>query len=168
MIQKTQEKIFILSRKYGRKFGLDLPYFVKNGFWVILRQGVGAITGLALSVAFARLATQEVFGQYQFILSILSIVSILSIPGLNTSIIRSAARGCDGDYKEVVRVSFIWSLLGVPALLIIGGYYYIYQSHPLGIALMISSIFFRFFTLPIPGITFCREKAGSMFQQNTA
>lgn len=159
MIYKAKEKVFSLSQNWGKKIGLDLPYFVKNGFWVVLRQGIGLISGLALSVAFARLSTQDVFGQYQFILSILSIVSILSIPGLNTSIIKSAARGYDGDYKKVVRVSFIWSLLGVPALLIVGGYYYIYQSHLLGIALMISSIFFPFFYAPNTWDSFLQGKS---------
>jgi len=55
MIKTIQNKILILSKKYGQKVGLDLPYFVKNGFRVAFRQGVGIITGLALSIAFARI-----------------------------------------------------------------------------------------------------------------
>ncbi len=159
MIKRTQEKIYQISKKWGNKIGLDLPYFVKNGFWVVFRQGIGTVGGLALSVSFARLATQEVFGQYQFILSILSIVSILSIPGLNTSIIQSAAKGYDGDYKKVVRASFLWSLLGVPILLIVGMYYYAFQNHSLGIAFMLSSIFFPFFYAPNTWDSFLQGKS---------
>lgn len=158
MIKEQQEKIYRFSKRWGDKLGLDLPYFVKNGFWVVLQQGVGTLSGVALYVVFARLSTQEVFGQYQFILSIFSVVSILSIPGLNTSIIRSVARGYDGDYKKVVKVSFFWSLLGVPALLIVGAYYYWFQSHPLGIALMLSSVFFPFFYAPNTWDSFLRGK----------
>jgi len=159
MIKTIQNKIFILSKKYSQKVGLDLPYFIKNGFWVTFRQGVGIISGLALSIVFARFASQEVFGQYQFILSILSIVSILSIPGLNTSIIQSVTSGHDGDYKKVVKTSFLWSLLGVPILLIIGGYYYVCQSHSLGIVLMISSVFFPFFYAPNTWDSFLQGKS---------
>ncbi|MFA7209288.1 MAG: oligosaccharide flippase family protein [Parcubacteria group bacterium] len=148
MIKKLKNKVYTLSKEWGSRIGLDLPYFVKNGFWVAIRQGIGMVSGLALSIAFARLATQEVFGQYQFILSVLSIVSILSIPGLNTSITQSVARGYDGDYERVVKTSFLWSLLGIPTLLIIGGYYYVFQNHSLGIAFMIASIFFPFFYAP--------------------
>lgn len=148
MFQKLEGKIHALLEKHSERAGLDLPYFVKNGFWVVLRQAISTLCGLVLSVAFARLATQEVFGQYQFILSILSIVSILSIPGLNTSVVRSAAGGYDGDYKNAVRKSFLWSLLGIPAILVIGGYYYAYQNQALGMAFMVSSIFFPFFYAP--------------------
>ena len=159
MFHALENKIYIISKKYGQKLGLDLPYFVKNGFWVFLRQGIGAVCGLALSIAFARLAAQEVFGQYQFILSVLSIVSIFSVPGLNTSLTRSVARGFDGDYKKVVRISFLWSLLGIPALFLLGGYYYLYQNHSLGIALMFSSVFFPFFYAPNTWDAFLQGKS---------
>ncbi len=159
MFKNIEGKIYKGSKILGNKIGLDLPYFIKNGFWVMMRQVVGSIGGLLLSVVFARLATQEVFGQYQFVLSILSIVSILSIPGLNTALVRSVARGYDGDYRKVVRISFLWSLLGIPVLLGVGGYYYLYQSHPLGIALMISSIFFPFFYAPNTWDSFLQGKS---------
>jgi O-antigen/teichoic acid export membrane protein len=110
-------------------------------------------------MAFARLATQEVFGQYQFVLSLLSITSLLSIPGLNTAITQSVSRGFDGDYKKAVKISFLWSLLGIPALLFMGGYYYIFQSHSLGLSLMIASVFFPFFYAPNTWDAFLQGKS---------
>lgn len=145
MISSLQDRLYIISKKYGSKFNLDLAYFIKNGFWVTIRQIISACAGLAMAIVFTRLSTQEVFGQYQFILSLLAIISIISIPGLNTSLIQSVSRGYDGDYKETVRISFYWSLFGVPMFIILGIYYYFYQSQVLGISLMISSLFFPFF-----------------------
>ena len=159
VVSRIENRIYKLAKDVGGKVGLDLPYFVKNGSWVVLRQAVVAIGGLLLSVAFARMATQEVFGQYQLVLSILAMVSILSISGLNTSLIRSVARGYDGDYKKVVKISFLWSLLGIPTLLGIGGYYYLYQDQSLGIALMISSMFFPFFYAPNTWDSFLQGKS---------
>lgn len=153
------DRIYSVSKRMGVELGLDMPYFIKNGFWVAFRQGVGVLTGLAISAAFARLASQEVFGQYQLVLSILSVVSILSIPGLNTAITQSVARGYDGDYKRAVKTSFLWSLLGTPVLLILGGYYYAYQSYPLGIALMVSSVFFPFLYAPNTWDAFLQGKS---------
>ena len=132
----------------SKKMEINLEYYLKNSFWMGLRQVIEIIAGLGLFVAFARLATQEVFGQYQFILAILSTISIFSIPGLNASIIQSAARRYEGSYKKAIKISFLWSLLGIPTLLIIGGYYYIYQSHILGSALMLASVFFPFLYAP--------------------
>lgn len=103
---------------------------------------------LAIYVFFARFSSPEVFGQYQLIISIISIIYIFSVPGLNTSLLRSVSRGYDGDYRDAVRKSFLGSLLGVPALLLVGAYYYIFQNHALGFSLMIASIFFPFFYAP--------------------
>lgn len=139
--------------------GLDLPYFLKNGFWVTIRQVTTVVMGLLLSTVFARLASKEIFGQYQFVLSILSVVSILSVPGFNTSITRAVARGYDGDYRKVVQVSFFWSLIGVPTLLAIGGYYYAIGNHSLGIALMVAAIFFPFIYAPNTWDSFLQGKS---------
>lgn len=134
--------------EYGQKYEIDLAYAIKNEFWVYLRQGVLLTTGLAASVAFARLAPKEVYGQYGFLLAILAIASLLSIPGLNTAVLRSVARGCEGNYKTAVKTSFLWSLLGIPALLGVGAYYYFYSTRILGVCLMMSSIFFPFIYAP--------------------
>jgi O-antigen/teichoic acid export membrane protein len=145
MFKKLQNKLYILSKKYSKKFGFDFTYFLKNGFWMTFRQIIGMMTGLLLSVAFARLLSKDTFGQYQFVISIMSMISIISITGLNTSIIQSVARGYDGSYIKAVKIRFLWSLVGIPALLIVGGYYYVYESQTLGLALLVSGIFFPFF-----------------------
>jgi len=147
MIQGIKCKIFEISQKWGKKIGLDLSYFVKNGFWMFLKQIVVMISGMAVSIIFARIASKEIYGNYQFFVSIFSVVSIISIPGLNNSVVRSVSRGNDGDYSVVVKESFFWSLIGVPILLILGAYYF-HISKSLGLSLMVSSIFFPFFYAP--------------------
>jgi len=144
MFQLAKTKV----NEYGKRYQLDLAYIIKNEFWVYLRLGISLIVGLAVWVAFARLASKEVFGQYNFILAILGIVSIASIPGLTNAIIRSVARGYDGNYKQAVKTKFLWSLLGIPALLGVGAYYYYYNTQIIGICLMMSSIFLPFLWAP--------------------
>ena len=142
------EQAKIKLNEYGKKYQIDIVYIIKNGFWVYLRQAVALIAGVAVSVAFARLASKEVFGQYNFILAILAVISLLSMPGLNTAVLISSAKSYDGSYKKAVKTSFLWSLLGIPTLLCIGGYYYYYNTQIIGICLMISSIFFPFLNAP--------------------
>lgn len=143
----------------SNKTGFDIRYYIKNGFWVGVRQLVGFVTSLVFSVAFARLASSEVFGNYQFIASIVAAFAILSIPGLNSSIIQSTARGFDGSYKKSVRISFLWSLVGIPALLILGIFYYYYRDHSVGLALLISAVFFPFLYAPNTWDAFFQGKA---------
>lgn len=147
MIAKSKNRIYELAEKYGNVVGLDLTYFVKNGFWVLLRQAVASLCGLSLSVVFARIASKEILGQYQLALSIISVVSIFSIPGLNIAVMRSIARGNDGDYGKAVKLSFLWSLLGVPALFLVGAYYFS-QNQTLSASLMLGSVFFPFLYSP--------------------
>lgn len=133
---------------YGHKLQIDLVYLVKNEFWVHSRQALTLITGLAVSVAFARLASKETYGQYNLILAILALFSLFSLPGLNTAVMQSVARGYEGSYKPAVKKSFLWSLLGVPIILGTGVYYYYYNNQIIGICLMMSSIFFPFLNAP--------------------
>jgi len=134
--------------EYGKKYQIDLAYAIKSEFWVYLRQGILLITGLATLMAFARLAPKELYGHYNFLLAILAIASIVSVPGLKSAVLRSVARGNEGSYKAAVKTSFLWSLLGIPALLSIGTYYYYYNTQIIGICLMMSSIFFPFIYAP--------------------
>jgi len=134
--------------EYGRRYQIDLAYAIKNEFWVYLKLGISLIIGLAVLATFTRLAPKEVFGQYNFILAILAIASLVSIPGLNNAVLRSTARGNEGNYEQAVKTRFLWSLLGIPVLLGVGAYYYYYNTQIIGICLMMSSIFFPLIYAP--------------------
>ena len=134
--------------EWGKRYQVDLAYIIKNEFWVYLGQGIGLIAGLATLVAFARLAPKEVYGQYNFVLAILAIVTLVSIPGLNSAVSRSTARGNEGNYKAAVKTRFLWSLLGIPALLAVGAYYYYYETPIIGICFMTAGIFFPLIHAP--------------------
>lgn len=144
MFEQTKAKV----NEYSKRYQIDLAYAIKNEFWVYLRLGISLLIGLAVSVTFARLVPKEVYGQYNFILAILAIASLLSIPGLASAVARSTARGYEGNYKQAVKTRFLWSLLGIPALLGVGAYYYYYNTQIIGIGLMMSSIFLPFIYAP--------------------
>lgn len=102
----------------GRRVGLDLSYLFANGFWVILRYGITALLGLALTIGFAHLASKELYGQYQFVLSIISLFSVLSLPGFNTAALKAVSLGYGAkSIQKVVRLSFLSSLFAAPLLI---------------------------------------------------
>lgn len=148
MVKSIKNKIYTLSQGYGKKIGIDLTYFIKNGFWMMIRQVVDIVSGLAPLIVFSRLVSKDIFGDYQYFLALLSTISIVSLPGLNVSVFRSISRGFDGDYKKSVKISFFWSLLGIPTLLILGGHYYLIGRTALGLSLMIASVFFPLIYAP--------------------
>lgn len=122
--------------------------FILNTSWNTLNQIAIVLLSILLSVIFARFTSKELFGDYNFLNSIVAMLSIIAIPGLNTSMLRSISRGMDGVYVKAVKLSFMWSMLGVPILFLIGGYYYIFSNQIIGLGLFIAAIFFPFIYAP--------------------
>lgn len=134
-----------LIARLEKKMRIDLSYIIPNGFWAVLQQVLIIIIGIIFIAIFSRYSTKEVFGQFQFILSLFAFFSIASITGLNMSVVHSVARGYEGSYKEAVLVSLKWSLLGLLGIVIIGIYYLFLKQVNLGLALMFAAILFPFF-----------------------
>ncbi len=120
MILSPKEKMYLILQRQGTLLGVDLPYFVKNGFWVMIRQIIAAIAGLVILVILTRYISQAVFGQYQFVLSTLSVCMIFALPGMGTSLVQAIAQKQDGFYRQAFRLSLRASLIGSLVLAIIG------------------------------------------------
>ena len=148
MLENIKFKIKKIIILYSNKFGIDLDYILKSSIWNSSNQLMTIIFGIILSIFLARTTSTEVFGDYYFLLSIITMLSIISMPGLNISLVKSVSRGKDGIYTESVKLSFLWSLIGIPVLLLIGLYYYFFGNNLVGIALLLAAIFFPFFYAP--------------------
>lgn len=143
-MKKLRRKIYNISKKTGDRFGFDLPYFVENGFWMLLNQAVSLLTGLITSVLFARYFSQEVYGKYQLVLAIIAFFSFFSIPGLNPALIRSIAKGNDGDFNMSVKIAFKFSFIGSLLILVVAVYYYFKQDNVITLSLVFSALIFPF------------------------
>lgn len=100
-----------------------------NSFLISFRYAMVAAIGLATSVAFARLSTKEIFGQYQFVLSILAFFSVFSLPGLNLAALKSVSHGEIGVVSQAVRLSFFGGILATPFLVGYGVYVLFSGNH---------------------------------------
>ena len=97
-------------------------HFLANSALISFRYVAVAGIGLALSVAFAHLSTKQIFGQYQFMLSVLAMLSVVSLPGLNIAALKLVAEGKSGAVSQTVRLSFLWGILAIPLLVGYGTY----------------------------------------------
>ncbi|MBN1253031.1 MAG: oligosaccharide flippase family protein [Bacteroidales bacterium] len=145
MLKQIRRKIYNSSKIIGDRFGFDLPYYVENGFWLSLSKIIELAFGVAISVFFARFTTLEIYGQYNLLISILAILSILSAPGLSVSALRAVAKGNHGVYKKAVNLRFIWSLTGIPLLLLIGLLYFYFDSKAMSYSILASALLFPLF-----------------------
>ena len=107
----------------GKTLGIDAEYFVMGGIWGTLQQSVGLVCGLVITYAFGRFVPAAVFGEYSLVLSIISLLAVVSLPGMNAAILRSVGQGHDLSLFAAVKLRFLWSVLGVPILVGLAYYY---------------------------------------------
>jgi len=139
---KLKQKIYSLLRWSEKYIQTDMIYLAKGGFWLILGQAISFILGLLLTIAFANLIPKETYGLYKYILSIGSILSITTLPGMSTAVVRAVARGYEGSFIPALKSRLRWGILGILGSLGIAVYYYFLQQNIiLALSFLIISIF---------------------------
>ena len=137
-----------MLKKYSARVGLNLEYFINNGFWIIIRYATLGVCGLIISSGFTRFFSQETYGQYQYVMSIVALLSIFSLPGFNILALRSVAKGNDGIIKSIVGLSFISSLVALVALVGFGVAKTLSGDSSVGYSLITAGLLFPLFFAP--------------------
>jgi len=139
-IKDTFYKILIKTQKFTKT---DNVYLVKHSFYLLLSDAVNIISVLILAILYAKFLSQETYGEYKYILSIIAMIGITALPGIDDAINRAVARGFEGTVKDGLKEKIKWSLLGSLILLIIGGYYFFLKNNFVySICLFIAALFF--------------------------
>lgn len=138
------EKDFIDSKveKFSNLLGLDLAYFLGGGFWLASSTLLSFVGGILLSSLFARIWPSDVFGQFSFLNSAISFISILALPGMSTAITQAIAEGKEGFFKRSVKMVGKFSIAGAIILLLGSLYFYFRNNESLAIATAISAFAF--------------------------
>ncbi|UXM85386.1 lipopolysaccharide biosynthesis protein [Methanococcus aeolicus] len=142
-----KDRLYNLAKKYSSKVGLDLPYFIKGGFWLSIGQFFGTLKGFILSIVFANLLSKEVFGEYSFVMTILSIAGIFALPGMGVAVVQAVAKGYEGTYFRALKEVFKWSWLGSLLLLGFSIYEYFYGRFDVMLIFLILSSIFPFYAI---------------------
>jgi len=139
-----KQKIYKFLRWLEQFTGTDMIYLTHGAFWLTLEKVIEVLIGLGLMILFGRLVTKEVFGAYQYVLSITGLLSIFSLPGLDTALIRTVAKGNEKMLAVCFKEKNKWSLLGSFVLLLIAGWYFWHQNSFLGTCFIIVALFLPF------------------------
>lgn len=141
MIDKIKNLIYKLLIKSQKFTGTDNVYIAGQGSYLIIGNIVSSISSFLLALAFARLLPKEIYGQYRYILSVMAVIAICALPGMENTIIQAVARGIEGSFKKILKTRFKWGLLGSLSSLIVAAYFLIRQDTNLAICFLIASIF---------------------------
>ena len=142
MINKIKNLIHKLLIKSQKFTGTDNVYIASQGSYLVIGNAISSVSSFLLALAFARLLPKEIYGQYRYILSIMGIIAICALPGLENTIIQAVARGFEGSFKKILKTRFKWGLWGSLASLIVAAYFLIKQDNNLAACFLIAGIFF--------------------------
>lgn len=110
--------------------------------WVLglrlLRQALAVV----VTVVLVRLLTQDEFGRYQFIVTMVGLCCAFTLPGMQRAIIQSVARGHLGTFNAGTRITLRFSLIGSAVLLAVAGGSYLYGQHGQALAFAITAVLF--------------------------
>lgn len=112
-----KEPIASAITAFGTKWKIDAHYFAKNSFFVLIGQAVGFLRGIVSGYLVARFFDQAVYGEYQFMLSIMGLLALLGIPGMATPVARAWSRGESFSLRAITRHQLLVASIGSFALL---------------------------------------------------
>jgi len=121
MIKKEAKHLVKFLEKW---IELDVVYFFKGGAILFTTQFLLVLSSLILSIGFARLATKELFGQFQFILAILGALGVLLMPGTNAAVLLGISQNKEGTLLQGAWFKFKWSALLIIGLLLTAAFFY--------------------------------------------
>ncbi|MFW6282914.1 MAG: oligosaccharide flippase family protein [Minisyncoccales bacterium] len=133
------KKILLWSQKYTNT---DMIYIARSSFWHFFGKVFYFITSFAIMIAVANWVPKETYGAYRYVLSTVALLSILSLPGLDQSLIRAVAKGKEKMYSVVAKTRLKWSILGTLACFSVSGWYLINQNNALGFSFLIAGLLF--------------------------
>ena len=89
---QLKEKIYQFLRWLQNYTKTDMVYVAEGSFWWLFGRILSFLAGFLTLVAFAKFASKEVFGAYQYIISMTSMIGLILLPGLDTALVRSVAK----------------------------------------------------------------------------
>ncbi len=118
-------------------FKTDLRYIARGFSWSVITQIIVSCFSLALSITISRYVPKDVYGQYKYVLSVVSILSILSLNNLGGAVLQSTARGFDGALPHGFRLNLKWSILVFIGAIGLSVYYFFGENLTLAIGILV-------------------------------
>lgn len=132
-----REKITALSKF----FSTDVMYIAKSGFWMNANFIFVSIFGLISAVLFARIVSKEVYGTYQFVLAIASLIAVFAPNNVSNAVLRATAQGNEGDFIKATKFQLRWGVIASIIAICLSLWYAIHQNISLSLSLILIALF---------------------------
>lgn len=142
-----KERIIKLLRWSEKYTKTDMVYLAKGGFWQTFNRGMTFLIGFATMSVLSRGLIKETYGAYQYVLSIMGILGLTTLPAMGNALIRAVSKKREGMLAKATKKRFKWSVLGIIGSLLVAGWYLWQGNTVLGYSFLMTSFLF-----PLPRI----------------
>jgi len=143
-MKKIKEKFYQFLRWTEKYTKTDMVYFFEGSFWWIFGRVFSFLASFLLFFVFGRFVSKEIFGIYQYVLSMAGILGLFSLGGINTALIRAIAKGIEGSFLPAMKERFKFGMLGSFFSFLISLWYFLHGNYILGTSFLILGIFLPF------------------------
>ncbi len=119
--------------------------FLKESLWVTFGQLGTSLSAFVVLAVLANLVPKESLGEYRFVLAAVTIFGIATLPGLDTAIVQSTARGFSGQLSSLIRTKIIWGIGGLVLGVAVSAFYFFTGNEPRALALLAASVLVPFY-----------------------
>lgn len=126
------------SEKYTKT---DMVYLAQSNFWLQATSVFVSLGSLLLYIIFGHVLPKDVYGTYQYLLSVGALVSAFTLTGMSTAVTRAVARGFEGAFLESISVQLRWGLIPLTGSVIVGAYYLVHGNVTLGWGMILIGVF---------------------------
>ena len=140
IISKLRREIYLVLRASEKYTKTDMVYLAKGGFWLTLMQVISYIFSFFIIIAFANLLPKEIYGNYQYILSLVGTLSALSLNGMGMALLITTVRGFEGVLRSAFIISLKYNVVLFIISFIISFYYYTNNNYMTSISLIVVGI----------------------------
>lgn len=137
----VRQHLHRLLRSTERYTKTDMVYLASSGFWINLGSISISIFSFILYLAFANFLPKEVYGTYQYLLSVGAIIGSFTLTGMNNALTRAVSLGKEGAVSASIKVQLTWNVLPLLGAWTLGGYYLMQGDQTLGFGLFLIGVF---------------------------
>ncbi|MDP8257637.1 MAG: oligosaccharide flippase family protein [Candidatus Alcyoniella australis] len=104
-------------KRLSRRLNIDLGYWLGGSSALMADYVLVAMIQLCVTLCFANFVPKETYGLYGWVQAVCSLLVIFTLPGFPAAMVRSVARGYEGDYARGQRIRVLFGLIGSSVLI---------------------------------------------------
>lgn len=128
-------------------------YLIKNSSWVFLANFILALLAFLTTTILAHLLPKETFGSYRYVMTIIPLLAVFTLPDIGQAITRAVAKKFPLNLNKIILEKITFGLWGSLLALLFAGYYFYSGNGELTKLFIITAIFIPFYDVFLIYIT---------------